>query len=231
MVSIAYLLPLFLAHAAAGVSKPIPNVTNSFCDDSVDFIMSSTGTPVGSNFSYRLCMSVPGASSRLECTKGIPCPDGPELAVSVFTGGILYSVSHNGTCVAKSCPSCAPPNGMPFSFLLIDGADGDTSRGVAKYQGQTSIDGEMMDHFSHDRGQVAKGLGVMNWYLVGNDLLRTAYVPPSGNVGARDFSGRLSKGGKRVSPAPSSSFDVPKECKHQTLGEFAPRKDNFGDHY
>jgi hypothetical protein len=105
---------------------------------------------------------------------------------------------------------------MPFSFLLIDGADGDTSRGVAKYVGTAEIDGSNMDHFSHDRGAVQKGAGVMNWYLVGNSLMRNSYVQASGSMagasGNRDFSGKLKAGGTRVEPASASSFDIPKGC-------------------
>ena len=93
-------------------------------------------------------MDVAEAANRMECTAGEKCPGGPDLALSVFTNGTLYSVDHSGVCTAKPCPQCAPP-ALPFSFLLIDGADGDTSRGVATYQGKTEIDGEMMDHFSH----------------------------------------------------------------------------------
>ena len=108
-------------------------------------------------------MDVEKAGSRMECTAGVPCPGGPNLALSVFTGGVSYSVDHSGACTAKPCPSCAPPTGLPFSFLVIDGANGDTSRGVATYKGQVEVDGQMTDHFAHDRGEVAKGFGVMNW--------------------------------------------------------------------
>ena len=116
-------------------------------------------------------MDVDAAASRMECTKGMPCPvrpprlsmpslyranthrclqtvgltlrrvtilcfqGGPDLDHSVFSGSVLYDVDFAGACVAKPCPACAPPNGMPFSFLIIDGANGDTSRGVATYNG------------------------------------------------------------------------------------------------
>ena len=43
---------------------------------------------------------------------------------------------------------------MPFSFIVIDGADGNTGRGVATYKGTAQIDNQTMDHFAHDRGQV-----------------------------------------------------------------------------
>jgi hypothetical protein len=137
-----------LSAACAQDPHPIPNVTGSFCDDNVDFQLDASGQPLGSNFTYRLCMDVAEAANRMECTAGEKCPGGPDLALSVFTNGTLYSVDHSGVCTAKPCPQCAPP-ALPFSFLLIDGADGDTSRGVATYQGKTEIDGEMMDHFSH----------------------------------------------------------------------------------
>ena len=68
--------------------------------------------------------------------------------------GVMYSVTHDGNCTARACPSCAPPQGMPFSFLLIDGAGGDTTRGVATYQGKANVDGQQMDHWAHDRGTV-----------------------------------------------------------------------------
>jgi hypothetical protein len=68
-----------------------------------------------------------------------------------------------------------------------------------------------------DRGEVAAGQGVMNWYLLGNDLLRNSYLAPAGTpvagqTGNRDFSGKLKVGGTRVSPAPASSFTIPKGC-------------------
>ena len=157
------LLPVMWLTVAAA-SRPIPNVTSSFCDDNVDYQLTSSGATYGQNISYRLCLDLQAAAYRMECTAGVPCPGGPDLALSVYTDGTMYSVDHSGACVAKACPSCAPPGGLPFSFLLIDGADGDTSRGVASYQGQVVIDGgQKADHFAHDRGKVVPGLGVMNW--------------------------------------------------------------------
>ena len=221
--------------AAAVALTPIPNVTSSFCDDSVDYQVEASGASAGSNFSYRVCMDVASASSSMDCTQGVPCPGGPDLAHSVFTNGTLYSVDHSGKCVATACPSCAPPLGMPFSFLLIDGANGDTSRGVAKYVGTAEIDGANMDHFSHDRGAVQKGAGVMNWYLVGNSLMRNSYVQASGASGNRDFSGKLKVGGTRVEPAPASSFDIPKGCSPadpaDTAVLFKSVDSAFGDNF
>ena len=81
----------------------------------------------------------------------------------MFTDGVMYTVNHDGSCVSKACPSCAAPTALPFSFLLIDGADGDTSRGVATYNGTAQIDGQTVDRFTHDRSKVAAGFGVMNW--------------------------------------------------------------------
>jgi hypothetical protein len=146
----AFLLILAIVGVTASTDPhPIPNVTSSFCDDNVDFKTDKSGASIGTNFSYRTCMDVAKASNRMECTAGVACPGGPDLAFSVFTNGVQYSVDHSGNCVAKPCPSCAPPYGMPFSFLLIDGADGDTSRGVAKYVDTVEIDGSMTDHFQH----------------------------------------------------------------------------------
>ena len=60
----------------------------------------------------------------------------------------------------------------------------------------------------------------MNWYLDGNDLLRNTYVEPAGapnagGSGNRDFSKN------RVTPAPASSFEVPKGCPEPEKGERA----------
>jgi hypothetical protein len=70
----------------------------------------------------------------------------------------------------------------------------------------------------------------MNWYLVGNDLMRNSYVgsassPMAGIAGIRDFSGT------RVEPAPASSFDIPKGCPHVTEGaDMLPNvREDFGD--
>merc|ERR1711871_488191 len=157
---------------------------------------------------YKVCMDVEKASSRLECLgKDVPCPSGPNYHVTIFTNGTNYMIDYDGNCTFQACPGCGPPNGMPFSFLLIDGADGDKSRGVAVYNGTTSMDGVEVDHFVHDRGQVVPGAGVMSWYLKGHDLYRTSYYQPSQQVyGNRDFS----QG--RVEPAPAESFTVPKGC-------------------
>lgn len=134
---------------------PFPNVTNSFCDHITDFQLDKTGSPVNKNFTYTLCMDVGAAASRVECPKGMPCPGGPDLALSVLNKGILYTVDHDGKCVTKACPSCAPPNGIPFEFIRIDGSNG----------------------------------------------------------GNRNFSRA------RVSPAPHSSFAIPKGCKPPTEGQ------------
>ena len=185
-------------------------------------------------------MDVSGAKSRMECPKtttGVLCPGGPDMALSVFTDGTMYTVDHNGTCVAKPCPSCGDPRGLPFSFLIIDGANGDASRGTATFQGQVEVDGTMMDHFSHDRGTIKPGFGVMNWYLVGNDLMRNSYVEDKsspqnpGGSGSRDFSGAQKLGGKgtRVEPAPKSSFAMPEGCK-KPLATYA-WESAFGDYY
>ena len=58
-------------------------------------------------------------------------------------------------------------------------------------------------------------MGAMNWYLVGNDLLRNAYVQGSASAapnatGIRDFSAN------RTTPAAPSNFAVPKGCKPPT---------------
>lgn len=225
------------AAAVVTAQHPIPNVTNSLCYNSTDYQADAKGAPVGSNFSYRVCMDVASASTRMECTDGVPCPGGPDVAMSVYTGGISYTVDHSGTCTAKPCGQpCAPPYGLPFSFLVIDGAGGNTARGVAKWVGTAEIDGQTMDHFSHDRGTVVPGMGVMNWYLVGNDLMRNSYIQPAtfapnpGGSGNRDFSVA------RVEPAPAASFAVPKGCpppaRHTAASETAlwPAQDNaFGD--
>ena len=198
-------------------SHPIPNVTSSFCDDNVDFTMSSNG-PVGTNFSYRMCMDVASSSARLECKEGVPCPSGGDIATSITKDGVIYNIAQNGSCTLQSCPTCVPPNGMPFSFLLIDGANGDESKGVAVYNGTTTMDGTTVDVFVHDRSKVQAGAGLMYWYLSGNDLLRTTYMAPNGMSGSRDFSGTLKADGKgkRVEPAPASSFDIPKNCPSPT---------------
>lgn len=247
MTTMCKLALLCATALAAASSKPIPNVTQSFCDNNVDFSLDASGAPVGANFSYRLCMDVGKAASRMECTQGVPCPGGPDLALTVFTDGIQYSVTHDGNCTAKACPGCAPPAGMPFSFLLIDGADGDTSRGVAAYQGTTQMDGQTVDHFMHDRGQVAAGFGKMHWYLAQRGypdgsqcLLRTSYVQPAsgpspGASGNRDFSGTQKPDGTgtRVAPAPASSFDVPPGCSKPPMNALqlsgASPRAAFGD--
>ena len=44
---------------------------------------------------------------------------------------MTYTVDYSGACTKRACPSlpsCDPPDGMPFSFLLLD----DDTRGVAK---------------------------------------------------------------------------------------------------
>ena len=237
-----------MAMAVATTSgKQIPNVTQSFCDDNVDFQLDASGASSGTNFSYRVCMDVAKAASRMECTQGVPCPGGPDLALSVFRDGIQYSVTHDGNCTATACPGCAPPAGMPFSFLLIDGANGDSSRGVATYQGTAQIDGQTVDHFMHDRGEVAQGFGKMHWYLAQQGypkgyqcLLRTSYVQPAtgpnpGASGNRDFSGKQKPDGTgtRVVPAPASSFDVPKACAKPTTSHAtgALPRGAFGDDF
>lgn len=86
------------------------------------------------------------------------CPSGPDVAKVVYTGGVTYSIDWSGACKKTKCPSlpqCDPPDGMPFSFLLID----DDSRGVAVKIGSSTIDGVFVDHWQHVRGP---GM-VMNW--------------------------------------------------------------------
>ena len=52
-----------MAMAVATTSgKQIPNVTQSFCDDNVDFQLDASGASSGTNFSYRVCMDVAKAA-------------------------------------------------------------------------------------------------------------------------------------------------------------------------
>merc|ERR1711907_39163 len=218
-------LLLALLTIVSGLPHPIPKVNSSFCDNNIDFRTDSSGGSIGANFSYRLCMDVAGASSRLECLgPDVPCPAGPETHLSIFTQGNMYTIDYTGNCTVKLCPGCAPPTGLPFSFLLIDGADGDKSRGVASYKGQVQMDGMQLDHFAHDRGEVVKGMGVMNWYLHGNDLMRTAYVFKN-TTGNRDLSQH------RVQPAPAASFTVPTACASTYTSHHVSNKQAHGNIY
>lgn len=163
-------------------------------------------------------MDTASSSARLDCKAGVPCPAGPDVATSITKDGVIYNIAHNGSCTLQSCPTCVPPNGMPFSFLIIDGANGDKSKGVAVYNGTETMDGTTVDVFQHDRSKVQAGAGLMRWYLSGNDLLRTTYTAPTGISGNRDFSGTLKPDGKgtRIEPAPASSFDIPQNCPKPT---------------
>ena len=67
---------------------------------------------------------------------------------------MLFKVLRDGSCVAASCPSCAPPYGLPFDLIRIDGANGDTTQGVATLQGFSRVRGREVQHWAHDRGQV-----------------------------------------------------------------------------
>ena len=90
-----------------------------------------SGGAQGSQLNYTLCMDVAKSSYSITCIKGTPCPPGPNVAKAVYSGdGETYNVDWSGKCTKAACPHprCDPPDGMPFSFLLLD----DDSRGVAK---------------------------------------------------------------------------------------------------
>jgi hypothetical protein len=153
------LIPVLMAGAATQVQPDVvPKMINSFCDSNRDFQLDASGTMV-QEFNYTLCMDVKSKSYAITCAKGVPCPSGPNVAQSIYTGtGITYDVDWVGNCTKKPCPpgQCDPPDGMPFSFILLD----DDQRGVAKRVGSTMLDGVEVDHFVHVRGP---GM-VMNWY-------------------------------------------------------------------
>ena len=90
-----------------------------------------SGGALGSRLNYTLCMDVAKSSYSITCIKGTPCPPGQDVAKAVYAGdGETYNVDWSGACTKVACPHprCDPPDGMPFSFLLLD----DDSRGVAK---------------------------------------------------------------------------------------------------
>ena len=90
-----------------------------------------SGGALGSRLNYTLCMDVAKSSYSITCIKGTPCPPGQDVAKAVYAGdGETYNVDWSGKCTKVACPHprCDPPDGMPFSFLLLD----DDSRGVAK---------------------------------------------------------------------------------------------------
>eukprot|EP01079_Euglenida_sp_SAG-EU17-18_P007410 gene7410-1325_t len=181
------------------------------------------GGPV---FNYTLCMDVSRKASAMKCQQGVPCPAGPDTAHVVYTGGINYEVSWNGSCTKHTCQprsACDPPDGIPFSFIVLD----DDSRGTAVKAtphwaplvhygsaalalnlcvGTTTIDDIKVDHYQHVRGP---GM-VMNWYLnvvstTSSRIVRNSFnhsIPgqPAG-IGIRDFHLQW------VSPAPAASFE------------------------
>ena len=143
--------------AAQVVPTTVPKIINSFCDFNRDFQLDSSGAMIGGELNYTLCMDVKSKSYAITCIKGVRCPPGPDTAKVVYTGaGASYNVDWSGKCTKKACPACDPPDGMPFSFLLLD----DDSRGVATRVGSTTLEGVEVDHYAHVRGP---GM-VMNWY-------------------------------------------------------------------
>jgi|EP01046_Picozoa_sp_COSAG06_P027189 hypothetical protein len=156
------LLALALASGGGGaaaqvVPTTVPKIINSFCDFNRDFQLDSSGAMIGGELNYTLCMDVKSKSYAITCIKGVRCPPGPDTAKVVYTGaGASYNVDWSGKCTKKACPACDPPDGMPFSFLLLD----DDSRGVARRVGSTTLEGVEVDHYTHVRGP---GM-IMNWY-------------------------------------------------------------------
>lgn len=145
----------------AAAQIPItPPIINSFCDSQLDFQTDPSGAVIAEALNYTLCMDVTAKSFSMECRKDSRCPSGPNLHKAVYSGGVTYNVDWDGTCTKKPCPNlaeCDPPNGMPFSFLILD----DDSRGIAQRIGTAVIDGVAVDHWQHVRGV---GM-VMNWFL------------------------------------------------------------------
>lgn len=153
------LVPLLIGAATAQVvPETVPKMIDSFCDFNRDFQLSASSA-LEQEFNYTLCMDVETKSYSITCFQGVPCPPGPNIAKAVYTGsGITYNVDWSGKCKKVACPAstCDPPDGMPFSFILLD----DDQRGVAKRVGSTTLDGSEVDHYMHVRGP---GM-VMNWY-------------------------------------------------------------------
>lgn len=141
------LIALLLAGTATAQVEPVivPKMINSFCDFNRDFQLDESGSML-QEFNYTLCMDVPSKSYSITCSKGVPCPSGPDVAQAIYVGsGITYNVDWSGNCTTKPCPpgQCDPPDGMPFSFILLD----DDQRGVAKLVGSTMLDGVEVDHY------------------------------------------------------------------------------------
>ena len=210
-------------------------VVSSFCDNSFDRTSDASNKTIGQPFNYTLCMDVAQKATSMICYQGQPCPGGPNVATQLYTGGMVYIVDHTGKCTKKPCQTCDPPNALPFSFLLID----DDSRGVATRVGSTTIDGVAVDHWSHKRTPTE----AMNWYLRNlstapnepKQLVRTTFAHAGQGSGSRDFSR------KWVSPAPKSSFVIPKACATASADAREPPAETplfaasvgseYGDHY
>ena len=143
MCALQLLLLLLAVVGPCGCSAQIdilPRVVDSFCDQNRDFQTDSSGSVLSKAFNYTLCMDVGTKSWSMVCTQAHPCPSGPDAALTVYTGGVSYSVDYAGKCTKHPCQNlaqCDPPDGMPFSFLLLD----DDSRGVASRVGTVTLDG------------------------------------------------------------------------------------------
>jgi hypothetical protein len=203
----------------------------------LDYQTDASGAMQPNPFNYTLCIDVTRKSNSMTCSKGVACPGGADVAHSVYTGGITYTVDFEGKCTKKPCTpasACAPPDAIPFSFILLD----DDARGIAEKVGTATIDGVLTDHYTHQRGPGA----LMNWYLrnvTGGpggpmQLVRNNYshsTPSPGN-GVRDFYRNW------VTPAPASALAIPKGCSNAVELEAGEGFDfpawaheHFGDWY
>ena len=83
----ALLIPLLLVGATTAQVVPdvVPKMINSFCDLNHDFQLDASGAML-QEFNYTLCMDVKSKSYALTCMQGVPCPSGPNVAQSIYTG-------------------------------------------------------------------------------------------------------------------------------------------------
>ena len=207
------LATVLLAATPAQIPIQPVKIISTFCDNQQDFQTDESGKQVGKLMNYTLCMDVSQKSFLMECSQGMPCPAGPDMAKTVYTGGTSYIVDFEGKCTSHKCanlPNCDPPDGMPFSFLLLD----DDSRGVARRIGTAVIAGVAVDQWQHERGP---GM-VMNWFLRNistspdepkmlfrNSFNHSGAGGPAG-LGNRDFHKDW------ITPVPAGTFAIPKGC-------------------
>ena len=113
-------------------------------------------------------MDVKSKSYSLTCIQGTPCPPGPNVQTSIYTGAnTIYNLDWTGKCTKQTCApagSCDPPDGMPFEFILLD----NDARGMATRIGTAEIDGLAVDHYQHIRVSPLRSLLLLVIYgLIG----------------------------------------------------------------